>query len=278
MSAHVMGLHHILALTGDPARVGDQPGATSVYDLNSFGLVELIRKFNRGVNNAGMPLGRPTRFTVGVAFNPNGRNLPGQVARLRKKVACGAHFAMTQPVYDAERFDQMAAGRLRRAWACPILVGVMPLLSERNAEFLHNEVPGISLTDDARRRMKGLSGKEGRARRPADLQGADRRHGRPGRRLLHRPAPAAAGDGGGAGRLHPPARAAARVKARAGITSSLTADCQSRDREGAVVSLLLTVAALKIRPGHNSGPPGFQAIRHQPGPDPRGLSAVISRP
>jgi homocysteine S-methyltransferase len=160
LSAHVMGLHHLLALTGDPARVGDQPGATSVYDLNSFGLVELIRKFNSGVNNAGMPLGRRTRFTVGVAFNPNGRNLPGQVTRLRKKLTCGAHFAMTQPIYDPVRFDEMLAATadLQR----PILVGCMPLLSERNAEFLHNEVPGISLTDEVRRRMKGLSGPEGR--------------------------------------------------------------------------------------------------------------------
>ena len=161
LAAHVMGLHHLLALTGDPARVGDQPGATSVYDLNSFGLVELIRKFNQGTNNAGMPIGRGTRFTTGVAFNPNGRNLPGQVARLRKKVACGAHFALTQPMYDADRFDQMLAATADLN--CPILVGSMPLLSERNAEFLHNEVPGISLTEDVRRRMKGLSGKVGRA-------------------------------------------------------------------------------------------------------------------
>jgi methionine synthase I (cobalamin-dependent)/5,10-methylenetetrahydrofolate reductase len=160
LAAHVMGLHHLLALTGDPARVGDQPGATSVYDLNSFGLIELIRKFNNGVNNAGMPLGRRTNFTVGVAFNPNGRNLPGQVIRLKKKFACGAHFAMTQPIYDPERFDQMC--RATADLARPILVGSMPLLSERNAEFLHNEVPGIMLTDDVRRRMKGLSGKEGR--------------------------------------------------------------------------------------------------------------------
>jgi methionine synthase / methylenetetrahydrofolate reductase(NADPH) len=160
MSAHVMGLHHLLALTGDPARVGDQPGASSVYDLNSFGLIELIRKFNNGVNNGGQPLGKRTRFTVGAAFNPNGRNLAGQVTRLRKKIASGAHFAMTQPIYDADRFSQMC--RAVAGLDCPILVGSMPLLSERNAEFLHNEVPGICLTDDARRRMKGLSGKDGR--------------------------------------------------------------------------------------------------------------------
>jgi homocysteine S-methyltransferase len=160
LAYHVMGLHHLLALTGDPARVGDQPGATSVYDLNSFGLIELIGKFNKGVNNAGMPISRPTRFTVGVAFNPNGRNLAGQVARLRKKFACGAHFAMTQPVYDLERFGRMVEATADVGG--PVLVGCMPLLSERNAEFLHNEVPGIVLTDDVRRRMKGLSGAEGR--------------------------------------------------------------------------------------------------------------------
>jgi homocysteine S-methyltransferase len=160
MAAHVMGLHHLLALTGDPARVGDQPGATSVYDLNSFGLIELIGKFNQGVNNAGISLGRPTQFTIGVAFNPNGRNLPGQVARLRKKIACGAHFAMTQPIYDPRRYHEMQG--LTADLGVPILVGVMPLLSERNAEFVHNEVPGIVLTDAIRARMKGLSGKTGR--------------------------------------------------------------------------------------------------------------------
>jgi homocysteine S-methyltransferase len=160
MAAHIQGLHHILALTGDPARVGDQPGATSVYDLNSFGLIELIARFNRGVNHAGMPLGKPTCFTIGVAFNPNGRNLAGQVQRLRKKVALGAHFAMTQPIYDLERYHQM-----RQATAdlgIPIFAGVMPLLSQRNAEFVHNEVPGIVLSDEVRRRMQGLSGKAGR--------------------------------------------------------------------------------------------------------------------
>jgi homocysteine S-methyltransferase len=160
LSAHIMGLHHLLALTGDPARVGDQPGATSVYDLNSFGLVELIRKFNGGFNNAGLPLGRRTRFTIGVAFNPNGRNLAGQVTRLRKKFVSGAHFAMTQPIYDPRRFDEMVPAVADVGG--PVLTGIMPLLSERNAEFLHNEVPGIILTDEARGRMKGLSGKEGR--------------------------------------------------------------------------------------------------------------------
>jgi homocysteine S-methyltransferase len=161
MMAHVTGIRHLLALTGDPARVGDHAEATNVYDLNSFGLVELISKFNQGLTHGGQPLGEPTQFTIGVAFNPNVRNMAGQVARLRKKVAHGAHFAMTQPVYDMATYRQMKA--LTADLKLPILVGIMPLLSERNAEFLHNEVPGIQLSDEVRRRMKGLAGAEGRA-------------------------------------------------------------------------------------------------------------------
>ena len=117
----------------------------------------------RGVNNAGQSLGRPTRFAVGVAFNPNTRNLSGQVARLKKKAQAGAHFAMTQPIYDPERFDQMVAATrdLRDGDALlerlPILAGLMPLLSERNAEFLHNEVPGVHVTPEIMERMRTAS-------------------------------------------------------------------------------------------------------------------------
>ena len=161
MAAHVTGIRHLLALTGDPARVGDHAEATNVYDLNSFGLVELISKFNQGITHGGQPLGEPTQFTIGVAFNPNVRNMAGQVARLRKKVAHGAHFAMTQPIYDLATYRQMQA--LTADLPIPILVGIMPLLSARNAEFLHNEVPGIQLSDEVRLRMKGLAGAEGRA-------------------------------------------------------------------------------------------------------------------
>jgi homocysteine S-methyltransferase len=162
MEAHALGIHHVLALTGDPARVGDQPGATSVYDLNSIGLVELIAKLNRGVHHGGMSIGGQTRFAVGVALNPgdNDRKLTHELNRLRKKIAAGAHYALTQPVFDPARFEAMR--QATRELGIPIFVGIMPLLSERNAEFLHNEVPGITLNDEVRRRMKGLSGKEGR--------------------------------------------------------------------------------------------------------------------
>ncbi len=160
LEAHVRGVHHILALTGDPARVGDMPGATSVYDLNSFGLIELITKFNRGQNFSGQSIGGQTKFTIAVAFNPNGRNLNALIDRLRRKVQKGAHFAMTQPMYDIQRFHDMMDGC--KDLRIPIFTGLMPLISEKNAEYLHNEVPGIVLTEEVRRRMKGLSGKEGR--------------------------------------------------------------------------------------------------------------------
>jgi homocysteine S-methyltransferase len=162
LEAHALGVHHLLALTGDPARVGDQPGASSVYDLNSIGLVELVAKLNRGVHHGGMPIGGQTRFAVGVAFNPgdNDRKLNHELNRLKKKIAAGAHYALTQPVFDPRRFEAMRA--CTRDLGIPIFVGVMPLLSERNAEFLHNEVPGITLNDEVRGRMKGLSGKDGR--------------------------------------------------------------------------------------------------------------------
>lgn len=161
LEAHVRGVHHILALTGDPAKVGDMPGATSVYDMNSFGLIDLIRRFNSGVNSAGADLGGRTNFTIGVAFNPNGRNLRPLVDRWRRKVEKGAHFAMTQPMYDLTRFEEMTTAVAEIP--APVFVGIMPLLSERNAEFLHNEVPGIVLSDEVRGRMRGLKGKEGRA-------------------------------------------------------------------------------------------------------------------
>jgi len=160
LEAHLRGVTHILALTGDPAKVGDNPGATSVYDINSFGLVEMITRFNNGTCHSGQPIGGRTNFSIGVAFNPNGRNIAPLVDRLRRKAAQGAHYALTQPMYDLKRFDEIMPAIA--PIGLPVFVGLMPLLSERNAEFLHNEVPGIVLTDDARARMKGLSGKEGR--------------------------------------------------------------------------------------------------------------------
>lgn len=159
MGASLLGVSSILAVTGDPASLGDEAGASSVFDLNSFTLIKLLSDLNRGVNALGNPIGAGTGFTIGAAFNPNGQRMEVQVARLAKKVANGATFAQTQPIYDLERFERMVEQTAHLG--IPILPGVLPLVSERNAEFLHNEVPGIVIPDAIRARMKGKVGEEG---------------------------------------------------------------------------------------------------------------------
>ena len=153
LGASLLGIRSILAVTGDPARLGDQAGASSVFDLNSFGLIKLLSDLNSGVNGQGNPIGGSTGFTIGCAFNPNTPKMEAQVARLAKKAACGARFAQTQPLYDVARLDEML--ELTSHLALPILPGILPLVSERNCEYLHNEVPGIVIPAEVRERMRG---------------------------------------------------------------------------------------------------------------------------
>ncbi len=159
MGAHSLGLRNILAVTGDPVSVGGEAGATSVFDLNSIGLLELLSSLNRGRSLMDVDLGGCADFTLGAAFNPNLPRMDGQIARLEKKVAAGARFVQTQPLYDPEKMQEML--ERTASMGIPVLVGLLPLVSERNAEFLHNEVPGISLPDSVRRRMRGKSGEQG---------------------------------------------------------------------------------------------------------------------
>jgi methionine synthase / methylenetetrahydrofolate reductase(NADPH) len=159
MGASLLGVRSILAITGDPASLGEEAGASSVFDLNSFTLIKLLSDLNRGVNAMGSPIGSGTGFTIGAAFNPNTQNMEVQVGRLARKVANGACFAQTQPIYDLERLDSML--ELAAPLNIPILPGVLPLVSGRNADFLHNEVPGIVIPEEIRARMAGLTGEEG---------------------------------------------------------------------------------------------------------------------
>jgi homocysteine S-methyltransferase len=152
MGFGTLGFRHVLALTGDPAKVGDHPGATSVYDVNSLGLIKLLAGMNRGVNAVGKALNGQTKFIIGCAFNPNALNLESQVKKLESKLAAGAQYVMTQPVFDVELARKTAA-RLKPL-GIPVFLGVMPLLSSRNAEFLHNEVPGIKIADALRERLR----------------------------------------------------------------------------------------------------------------------------
>ena len=159
MGASLLGIRSILAVTGDPASMGEQSGASSVFDLNSFGLIALLRGLNSGLNGAGNSIDRGTGFTIGAAFNPNVRNMEAQVARLEKKIANGAQFVQTQPLFDLEKLDTML--QLTKRLPLPILPGILPLVSERNTEFLHNEVPGITIPDEIRDRMRGKGKEEG---------------------------------------------------------------------------------------------------------------------
>jgi methionine synthase / methylenetetrahydrofolate reductase(NADPH) len=154
-----LGMRHVLPLTGDPARVGDHPGASSVYDVNSIELIGIARRMNEGFNYAGKSISTATNFVVGCTFNPNSKNIDAQIARLARKVVAGAQYAMTQPVFDLRVLDQMA--KRTQDFGIPIFTGVWPLLSSRQAEFLHNEVPGIVVPEGVRRRMAAAEGREG---------------------------------------------------------------------------------------------------------------------
>ncbi|GIN56626.1 bifunctional homocysteine S-methyltransferase/5,10-methylenetetrahydrofolate reductase [Lederbergia ruris] len=161
LQSHLMGLHtagirDILAITGDPTKIGDFPGATSVYDATSFELIKLIKQFNEGISFSGKSLKQRTQFHVAAAFNPNVRNLGKSVERMEKKVKYGADYFLTQPIFSKEKI--LEVGEATKQITAPIYVGIMPLVSARNAEFLHNEVPGIKLPDDIRERMAKTEG------------------------------------------------------------------------------------------------------------------------
>ncbi len=161
MGFDALGIDHVLAVTGDPAKFGDLPGSSSVYDLTSFEIIRMIKQLNEGIAFSGKPLKQKARFVIGAAFNPNVKHLDKAVQRLERKIASGADYIMTQPVYDPRLIEQVSEAT--RHLNVPIFIGIMPLASGRNAEYLHNEVPGIQLSDEVRRRMHGLEGPAGRA-------------------------------------------------------------------------------------------------------------------
>lgn len=152
LGAAALGIDGILALTGDPASAGDFPGATSVFDVTSDGLAKIISSLNCGVDYVGKEIGQPTNFAIGAAFNPLASDMEKELSRLAKKRESGADFLMTQPVFDIEALKS-AAMLLPSDWRPPILVGVLPLRSARHAEFLHNEVPGMTVPEHIREKL-----------------------------------------------------------------------------------------------------------------------------
>ena len=160
LGAHADGVRNVLAVTGDPPHVGDYPGSRGVYEVDSIGLVQLLTGLNRGEDYVGKGLDAPTEFFVGVAVNPSADDLELELDRFRRKVEAGAHFAMTQAIFDLELLDRFVE-RLGDSWPIPVLLGVWPLRSPAMALRLHNEVPGISVPDRGARRAA-----ERRPRRP----------------------------------------------------------------------------------------------------------------
>ncbi|HKS69406.1 MAG TPA: methylenetetrahydrofolate reductase, partial [Ktedonobacterales bacterium] len=182
LGAHALGIHNVLALTGDPVRAGNYPNLTGVWDADSVGLIGVLRGMNEGRDAAGAALGSAAAFHIGAALNLNmedavidvdrervRRKLGGdptdsgsyhagltetelELRRLRAKLDAGAQYIMTQPIYDLEPLERFFAtfGPVN----VPLILGVMPLHSSRHAEYLHNEVPGITIADEVRARMR----------------------------------------------------------------------------------------------------------------------------
>ncbi|MGW7911061.1 bifunctional homocysteine S-methyltransferase/methylenetetrahydrofolate reductase [Staphylococcus xylosus] len=150
LQSHLLGLslldiNEILTITGDPSKIGHLPGATNVYDVNSKGLTEIALRFNQGINTDGDALKTKTNFNIAGAFDPNVRKLDGAVRRLEKKLESGMHYFITQPVYSKEKIKEVYEAT--KHLDVPFFIGIMPVTSYNNALFLHNEVPGIKLSE-----------------------------------------------------------------------------------------------------------------------------------
>jgi len=160
LGAHAAGLRNILIITGDPPKMGPYPEATAVFDIDSIGLTNLVYRLNHGLDPGSNPIGAPTRWVIGVGVNPGALDLDRELSRFAWKVDAGAEFAVTQPVFDVRQLE-LFLERVEQ-FKIPVVAGIWPLLSLRNAEFLANEVPGVSVPEEVLARMRKVSdrGKE----------------------------------------------------------------------------------------------------------------------
>ena len=145
------GLRNILIVSGDPPRLGPYPDTTAVFDIDSIGLTNVVSRLNQGLDPGSNPIGDPTRYVIGVAANQGAADLQREIERYAWKVEAGADFAVTQPVFDPAQLEQFLERTSQ--WRIPVLAGIWPLISLRNAEFLANEVPGVRVPDAIIRRM-----------------------------------------------------------------------------------------------------------------------------
>ncbi|KAK4045497.1 hypothetical protein OUZ56_033121 [Daphnia magna] len=152
LGAHDLGVSNVVVITGDPPKMGDFPDATAVYDLDSIGMLKLVSRLNVGIDPGGKPLGGVTRFVVATGAEPAALNYERELERLRLKKEAGAEIVMTQPVYDPRVLEKFLEDI--KYLEMPVLVGLLPLASHRNAEFLHTEVPGMQIPEAVRERMR----------------------------------------------------------------------------------------------------------------------------
>ena len=156
LGAYALGLRNLLLITGDPPVKGDYPEATPVFDVDSIGLTNLVRSLNQGSDVGGRSIGKPTGFLIGVGANPTAINFQREVERFYWKVDAGAEYGVTQPVFDREALERFLDAI--RDFAVPIVAGIWPLQSLRNAEFLNNEVPGVEIPAPVMDRMRKVAG------------------------------------------------------------------------------------------------------------------------
>ena len=152
LGAHAEGVRNILAVTGDPPHVGDYPGSSGVYEVDAIGLTGLLSRLNEGEDYSGKPIDAPTSFYVGVAVNPSAEDLETESERFKRKIEAGAHFAMTQALFDIGYLDRFLE-RIGGESPIPLLVGVWPVRSFQLAYRLHNEVPGITIPEAVQKRL-----------------------------------------------------------------------------------------------------------------------------
>jgi homocysteine S-methyltransferase len=152
MGAHAFGLRNILCITGDPTSIGDYPHATSVFDIDSPGLIRAVKSMNEGRDLLGNSIGGGTSFYIACAVNPVADDMDREIRKLEKKVAAGVDVMFSQPVYEMKTLERFLG--LTRHLHIPLMLGILPLRSFKHAEFLHHEVPGMSIPDGIREQMR----------------------------------------------------------------------------------------------------------------------------
>ena len=160
LGAHALGLRNILVITGDPVKTGDYPDATSVFDIDSIGLTNVIHHLNRGYDIGDRALDEPTSFLIGVGVNPGALDFAEEMNRFYWKIDAGAEFAVTQPVFDPTILERFINYIESKSLRIPVIAGIWPLTSLKNAEFMNNELPGVSVPEDIMSRMENSGGGE----------------------------------------------------------------------------------------------------------------------